>query len=437
MRITLIILMLSAAFPGPSHAQSERSQAFVQSLGRSYSSALAAFRSGQPVPGLRLPEDPALQRDYSWFSDNVARMQSVQAGRDDSESVEIFRDRIRQVAQVVNMDPQAAIRLYGLRVKDRARGGPDSALADRHLRGSRLGREQAALPDKLAQARGAFAAQKDPGSMAAAGVAAAASAPRISRAADFQDLPPRVQPLHARFIAVPPVSPTPEKAAANRNADSFWKPLRDKIMSWSSAAKSDPEPPAPRTPAAPARPQPPPKLEPLPALPALAPLPGEDASRARRPKKIKDWATLSGLIDWDRAARLAESAKKNATVGFTGKCYRYVKKTLRALFPWLQIWGESAGRFAKDNPQVLKQLNLYKVNPALLPDGMPPMGALISYSANVCGFDPQYGHIEIVVNEPDSKLLCSDGCMPLTRQRMDCIKRLGATKKVNIYLPLK
>ncbi|MFA6004000.1 MAG: hypothetical protein WC881_08020, partial [Elusimicrobiota bacterium] len=375
MRIILITVIF-AILPLASQAQSEASRTFVNSLGRSYSSALSAFRSGQPVPESRLPEYPSQNPSYSWFFDNVTKMRAVQAGRENSESPEAFHARIRQVAQTVNMDPQAAIRLYGLRVNTQTQ---TAALAERHLRASRLGQEQSDLPAKLAKAQNAFGAHKGSDSLPEAAAGAPAAPP--ARGRDIKDLPPRVQPGHLRFMEVPPLTPAPAPAAApRRSAMLDWKSPLAIIRSWFSSGQSDKEPQAASAGSSVSQPlAKPAALAPIPAISSLSLLPtlsGKEAGRMPRPKRFKNWSTLSAWMDWSRAEKLAAAAKQSATVGFTGKCYRYVKKALRMLYPSLDIWGSSACRFAKDNPQVLKQLKLYKVNPAILPGGVPPMGAL-------------------------------------------------------------
>ena len=152
-------------------------------------------------------------------------------------------------------------------------------------------------------------------------------------------------------------------------------------------------------------------------------------------------------MDWDRASELASEAWENAK-RFAGKCYRYVKAALDEILPegWRSEVGQgSAYQFAKSlnsDPALLKKLKLRRVPVEELPGGMPPVGAIVVYGKNQCGFSPVHGHIEIVVSHDPPKA-CSDGCTAMDKGRLTCIRNKGKTDargrpgQVNVFIPVR
>ena len=150
---------------------------------------------------------------------------------------------------------------------------------------------------------------------------------------------------------------------------------------------------------------------------------------------------IFSYLDWNKAKELAQEAWDGAK-RFTGHCYAYVKDALDNVLPdgWRSEVGQaSAFQFANSinkNPKLFDRLKLRKIDPSTLPDGIPPVGAIIVYGRGMCGFSRAHGHIEIVVSSKPPKA-CSDGGEDIPPSRSKCIQKYSPKNWVNVYVPVR
>jgi hypothetical protein len=335
-----------------------------------------AFSEGRALPHLQVPEDPAVKQKFAaqinYYSILSAKLFYIQGGRDPADSPQTFRAMIRHVAGELRLDKNAAIALYGQRV--RIPGQPDARLGESAARAvimagmlssKKLSPEmhKRILAKFEKTRRELLKTLRDDGSVTTSADGTQAS--RKRETVDFRNLPPEVQPLLFKVLEPPMTAPSKVLKAEN----------------------------------------------------------------------------IFAYMDLDKAKTLAQEVWKRAR-GFKQYCYRAVKAALDYILPagWRgKVGGTSAYQFAKSinrNPKLLDALNLRKIDPNTLPDGIPPVGSIIVYGRGVCGASRQHGHIEVMVTT-HPPLAVSDGWRYLTSDRLACVRKNSRKNLVNVYVPVR
>ncbi|OGR57428.1 MAG: hypothetical protein A2X36_09235 [Elusimicrobia bacterium GWA2_69_24] len=129
--------------------------------------------------------------------------------------------------------------------------------------------------------------------------------------------------------------------------------------------------------------------------------------------------------DLAAGTKLAQIAVRDE-IGFTGYCYAYVKSALQkaGIVDRKNIDAAGSGAHAKLFAAFVDK-NPGLVNRKLLRIPVPawplPIGAIVVWSPNACGYSAKSGHIEIItrVNPPQA---CSDGCGTF---QVACLEELG------------
>ena len=374
------ILAWSAQTPAAKPAEkTPQEAAFEAAFTQTVTAAAKAFAEDQPIPHLALPTDAAVWSRYAGELDSYAvlsaQMSYIQARREPKDSPEAFTAMIRHVARKVHVDEDGAVMLYGDRTRDAAAQG--GGIAQIALRAG----------------------------------------------------------LIAEILNTKKVSPTMQKELAaklEKTRQALLRNLRDDgssasanavEKSWITHQYRDPV-----------------TIDSV--LPQVQPVifKIKDVPGSEPPRVLKS-ESIFAYLDWDKAKTMAREVWDNAK-GFTGYCYAYVKDALDAVLPkgWRsQVGQSSAYQFASSlnrNPKLFDKLKLRKIDPNTIPDGIPPVGAIIVYGRGMCGFSPEHGHIEIVVATQPPRA-CSDGCMNITASRLSCIKRYSSRNWVNVYVPVR
>jgi len=89
--------------------------------------------------------------------------------------------------------------------------------------------------------------------------------------------------------------------------------------------------------------------------------------------------------------------------------------------------------WAREYPDKLAALKLQKVQ---TPDSFQslPVGSIVVYAANHCGFNEAHGHIEVAARSDSGAIVgCSDGCRPVSD---DCFSQEGSKEKVSVFMPV-
>ena len=332
-----------------------------------------------PIPHLDLPKDPAVWARWAGQIENYAvlsaQMSYIQAGREEKDTPQDFELMIRHVARKIKVDEDGAAALYGERLRlAGAQGGGAPQLALR-----------AGLIAEL------LGTQKVPAGMQKE-LAAKLEKTRQALLRNLRD-----------------TGSTANATAVERS----WigKKYKDPVTIDSVL----------------------PQVQPVPLR--IQDVPGTE------PPDVLKGEGIFAYLDWNRAKTMAREVWEGAK-GFTGYCYAFVKDALDAVLPsgWRRYVGQSSAyQFASSlnrDPKLFDKLKLRKIDPNTLPDGIPPVGAVIVYGRGMCGFSPEHGHIEIVVATQPPRA-CSDGCMNITPARLSCIKRNSPRGSVNVYVPVR
>lgn len=154
--------------------------------------------------------------------------------------------------------------------------------------------------------------------------------------------------------------------------------------------------------------------------------------------------SVTSFIDYQynaqTGARLAAAAASGNLGYFDKKCYQYVSYHMEAAgvirpeqWDQLRIGPDFAYEFADwavKNPEVMRrELKLVKI-PTPEDRLAIPLGAIIVYERDVCGFSPRAGHIE-VVTRPD--WACSDGCENLDQ---GCFSDPAVREGIHVMIPV-
>ena len=381
-----VLLTAAAAAPQAKHRPPAKSpqpapqaSAVEQGFPRTLEEASKAFLAKQALPTLSLPADPGYAERHKaaieGYAELSARAAYVQAGRPEADDLATFHAFVRKVAKDLKADPEQSVAIYGYLV------------------------------------RGAGAPPMDPT------VEKAVRAEFLADLLSEPKLPPEQQKRLAQSLERARLS-----LGQSLSADDESIEPGSVINGWVTQNQSEARPS-----------QSGPRRVTGPSMRMVVP---PDMSQA--PAQA---GSVLAYLDWPRAKALAAEAWENAK-RFTGKCYHYVKDALDSILPsgWRSDVGQnSAFQFAKSlnsDPRLFDKLKLRRVSAQDLPGGVPPIGSIIVYGANQCGFNRKHGHIEIVVSQNPAKA-CSDGCADIDQRRLNCIQNSGQSGAVNVYVPVR
>jgi len=350
---------------------------YKQTFALAVAAAAKAFREDRSIPSLPLPQDPQIWSLYaglfSEYSVFAARMSYIQAGRGPEDSPADFELMIRQVACHAHVDEDGAVRLYGERLR-LAGPFPGDRTSEAALRAG-------LIAEMLNEKRVPPDMQKT--------LATKLDRMRQALGRSLHDEGASIDALERSWITQPVGNPL--------SLDSFL-----------------------------------PRVQPVPLKIHDVP----------QPPTLQD-ANISAFLDFKKAAALGLEAWRKAT-DFGGRCLHRVWGDIRSVLHLKSsdVSGmslQSAYQFSDSlnrDPRLFDKLKLRKIDPSTLPDGIPPVGAIINYGRGMCGFSPKHGHIEIVVSTRPPRT-CSDGCMRLTPSRLECIKKYSPQNSVNVYVPVR
>ncbi|MFA6028482.1 MAG: hypothetical protein WC969_01380 [Elusimicrobiota bacterium] len=397
---------------------------FERAFPEAMTQAGAQFLQGKPIlepEGLKAfenkPEHQAKLDDFYYL---LGKAVFVQMGRASAEKPDVYASMVRLVAEQFRVDPEACLTAY----KDRVRtaDAEEPTVEEEAMRAELLA-EVLAAP-KL---DGALAARVG-GSLREAGKALLSGSRRS--AAGSSSSPGDAVPASADETAAASPASAPAAAAAPAQAAAASAAKAAPVKSASARA-------APESASAPA--EPPPKKAGLKTQPAPAPKTAEAPSAAEpTPPAARGWSWRD-LIDWEKAVELAREVKE-AVVGFTKYCYRFVKNALERAGLMARGWrakvsSEEAvsayqfSRLVREKPYLFKR-KLREISPYTKP---LPVGSILVWGKGDCGFSREHGHIEIVVDAKDPPLACSDGCARVNPKRWEhAIARTGCMK---VFVP--
>lgn len=347
----------------------------------------------------------------------------VQAGREPGDDLETHQTFVRSVARRLGVKPEAALELYGNRVRPaRTASASRRELAARGALAADVARNPGISAEKKARIAKAMAAASDYLKMGMNGDATFVGGPSV-----------RPEVVRGRETDLAGITRDPDSL----RTQSDWTKIPPRAVAIPVAARDTPPP-------------------------AVA-LPAPSAGAAA-------WATLTSWIDWERGKQVAyeaytgtlEYAKRMGRV-----CYRFFKQALidagviDAPNPQsVALVGLRPGAAAmfnadvKKRPKILETMGYRQVDLARLPEGAElPDGAALVYGAG-CGFaDDKSGHAELVVSErtyedlrarnsrlkrldagPGEIRVCHFSC---TTRRVTYLRSLGRVGCLGLYVPVK
>ncbi|MEK7859214.1 MAG: hypothetical protein AAB320_08745 [Elusimicrobiota bacterium] len=153
---------------------------------------------------------------------------------------------------------------------------------------------------------------------------------------------------------------------------------------------------------------------------------GSDKNAFLQAKDLRTAEPPMDQADLSAGTQLARISKRDE-IGFTGYCYSYVKSALQKAGIVDKATIAKAGaaghaklfaEFADKNPGLLKR----KLRRLPKPSWPLPIGTVVVWSPNACGYSAESGHIEIItrIKPPQA---CSDGCGAF---QVACLEELAA-----------